>query len=332
MPTFITGATGLIGNKLAKNLADRGEIVHALCRKSADIRTLSHQNIRIFYGDITDIESVFKAIKECDSAYHLAAYARGYAKDKDLYYKINVSGTENVCTAALKNNVKKIVFTSTVVTFGPTGKQPQDETTSRNNNIFYTTYEHSKYLGEKIVDNFIQKGLNAIIVNPTRVFGPGLLNESNSVTIMIDMYLKGKMRTILGDGNAIGNYGFVDDVVEGHILAMEKGRIGEKYILGGENVTYNQFFDILSEVANKRFYQFKIPYIVALSFAGIEKIRAKLFNSYPLITPEWVRTFKLDWSYSCKKAEKELGYKITPLKTALKITIDWLNNKCGVKI
>ncbi len=330
MTIFITGATGLIGNKIATSLANKGEIVHVLCRKSADTSYLNHRNIKLFYGDITDIESIKKAIDGCSYAYHLAAYARGYAKNKDLYYKINVRGTENICNAALEYRIKKIVITSTVVTFGPTGKNPEDETKKRDNNVFYTTYEHSKYLGEKVVENYIQKGLNAVLVNPTRVFGPGLLNESNSVTIMIKMYLDGKMRTILGDGNGIGNYGFIDDVVNGHILSMEKGKIGEKYIIGGENVTYNQLFELISKISGKNFHQFKIPYIFAIGFASVEKLRADLFKSYPLITPEWVKTFRLDWAYSCKKAESELGYKITPLKDALKITIDWLNQKYGV--
>lgn len=327
MPIFITGATGLIGNKLAKVLSERNEVIHALCRKTADLSGLQHPNIKIFIGDVTDIQSVREAMRGCDLAYHLAAYARGYAKNIDLYHKINVEGTENICKVAFECNLKKIVFTSTIVTFGPTGKTPQDENTRRNSDVFYTTYEHTKYLAEKAVEKFINDGLNAVIVNPTRVFGPGLLNESNSVTIMIKMYLQGKMRTILGDGNSIGNYSFVDDVVNGHILAMEKGKIGEKYILGGENVTYNQLFAYISEVAEKKYFQFKIPYHIALGFASLEYIRAKFFNSYPLITPEWVRTFKLDWAYHSQKAEKELGYVITPLKQALKITIDWLKKQ-----
>lgn len=327
MPTFITGATGLIGSKLAKVLSENNEIVHALCRRTSDLSELKHPNIKIFFGDVTDIQSVKEAMKNCDTAYHLAAYARGYAKKMDLYYKINVDGTENVCKVALEYNLPKIVVTSTIVTLGPTGKSPQNEKTQRIDNVFYTTYEHSKYLAEKLVEKYIHNGLNALLVNPTRVFGPGLLNESNSVTIMIKMYLDGKMRTILGDGNGIGNYSFVDDVVNGHILAMKNGKIGEKYILGGENVSYNQLFSYISEISGKKFYQFKVPYAVALGFASLEYIRAKLFNSYPLITPEWVRTFKLDWAYHSQKAEKELGYTVTPLKEALRLTIEWLNNK-----
>lgn len=327
MPTFITGATGFIGNKLALKLANQGEIIHALCRKTSDISTLKHPNIKIFYGDVTESSKIFEAMQGCESAYHLAAYARGFAKDKDEYSRINVEGTKNICDAALKTGIKKIVITSTIVTFGPTGKISESETIKRDENVFYTTYEHSKFMGEKVVDEYIQKGLKAATVNPTRVFGPGLMNESNSVTIMIQMYMKGKMRAILGDGNGIGNYGYVDDMVDGHIAAMEKGRVGEKYILGGENVSYNQFFQMISEITGKRFFQFKIPYPVVIIFSKFEEIRAKLFGGNPLITPEWVKTFALDWVYTSKKAEQELGYKYTPLRESMRQTIDWLNKQ-----
>lgn len=327
MPIFITGSTGFIGNKLALKLAGQGETIHALCRRTSDVSTLKHPNIKIFYGDVNEYSKITEAMRGCEFAYHLAAYARGYAKDKNEYFRINVEGTKNICDAALKNGTKKIVITSTIVTFGPTGKNPESETIKRNENVFYTTYEHSKYLAEKVVEEYIKKGLNAVTVNPTRVFGPGLMNESNSVTIMIQMYLKGKMRAILGDGKGIGNYGYVDDMVAGHIAAMEKGRVGEKYILGGENVSYNHFFQLISEITGKRFFQFKIPYPVAITFSKFEEMRAKLFGGNPLITPEWVKTFALDWVYSSKKAEQELGYKYTPLRESMRQTIDWLNKQ-----
>jgi nucleoside-diphosphate-sugar epimerase len=331
MATFITGSTGFIGNKLANVLAQRGETVHALCRKTSDTSTLKHPNIKIFYGDVSELERVDEAMKGCDFAYHLAAYARSYSKDNQEYFKINVEGSKNVCRAALKYAVKKIVITSTVVVFGPTNHRLSDETIKRDEARFYTVYEHSKFVAEKTVGEFIKQGLPVTFVNPTRIFGPGLMNESNSVTIMIQMYLKGKMRTILGNGNGLGNYGFVDDVVKGHILAMEKGRVGERYILGGENISYNNFFRAINEVSGKKFFIFRIPYALALAFGKVEEIKAKLFNTYPLITPDWVRTFAIDWEYSNKKAETELGYKFMSFRDAIKITIDWLNKNQNKK-
>ncbi len=325
MPIFITGSTGFIGNKLAFKLAESGEIIHALCRASSDVRVLEHPNIKIFYGDVTDKESIMQAMSGCSQVYHLAAYAKSYAKDPSYYFKVNVDGTKYICESSLKFGVKKVVITSTVVTFGPTDKNENNEKIIRDDTVFYTTYEHSKFLAEKMVNTFIEKGLNVTTVNPTRVFGPGMLNESNSVTLMIQMYLKGKMRVLLGDGCGIGNYGYVDDIVQGHILAMEKGKIGEKYILGGENVSYNRLFEIISGITDKKFFQIKIPKKLAFIFANIESARAKYFNHYPLITPEWVETFSLDWIYSSKKAEAELGYVITPLSESLQETIKWLN-------
>lgn len=327
MAIFITGATGFIGNKLAITLSQSDEAIHALCRKTSDVSTLKHPNIKIFYGDVTELERIVEAMKGCEFVYHLAAYARSYSKDPQEYFRINVEGAKNICKAAQVCKIKKAVITSTVVTFGPTGQEPADETIKRDESKFYTIYEHSKYVAEKAVEDYIKEGLPATIVNPTRIFGPGLMNESNSVTIMIQMYLKGKMRTILGNGNGIGNYGFVDDVVHGYILAMEKGRIGEKYVLGGDNVSYNEFFRIISEVSGKKYLIFRIPYRLAILFGKIEQLKAKIFKTYPLITPEWVETFALDWSFSNHKAETELGYDVTPFRKAIKQTIDWLNKR-----
>jgi nucleoside-diphosphate-sugar epimerase len=165
-----------------------------------------------------------------------------------------------------------------------------------------------------------------VIVNPTRVFGPGYLTEGNSLTRLIDQYDRGRAPILPNLGRSVGNWVFVDDVVRGLILAMEKGRVGQKYILGGENASLKEFFRAIDRVTGRRHFQLPVLRLAPTAFAYFEKWRADWFGIYPRITPGWVRTFFADWPCSCQKAQRELGYQITPLDEGLRITCDWLQH------
>lgn len=323
MSIFITGATGFIGSHLAIECANKGEMVRVICRPTADVSALNHENIQILRGDINDVPSIEEAMHGCKYVYHLAAYARNWARDASIFFERNVQGLKNVLDVALRTSVDKVVFTSTSVTLGPSNSVLTNESTIRQVDCF-TEYEQSKFLAEKEALEYVQKGLNLVVVNPTRVFGPGLLNEGNSVTKMIQLYQAGKWRLILDDGRSVGNYVFIDDVVRGHLLAMKYGNRGERYILGGENVSYNDFFRILSEVSKSHYRMIHIPQWMALAVSNIEKFRAQLTDHYPLLTPGWVKTFLADWEFSTEKAQSHLGYTITPFHEALEKTVQWL--------
>ncbi|MCX6145414.1 MAG: NAD-dependent epimerase/dehydratase family protein [Ignavibacteriales bacterium] len=189
---------------------------------------------------------------------------------------------------------------------------------------YFTEYEETKTIAEREVLQFAAKGFPVVIVNPTRVYGPGKLTEGNSVSLMIDMYDRGKVPVLLNGGKDIGNYVLVDDLVRGHILAMEKGKIGERYILGGENASLRQLFQLVDEVSGKKHFQMNLPPKLAYLYSGIEKKKAEWLGLYPQITPGWVETFLQHWVYSPEKAERELGYTITPLKEGVRITYEWL--------
>ncbi len=163
-----------------------------------------------------------------------------------------------------------------------------------------------------------------VIVNPTRVFGPGRLTESNSGTLLIDRRARGLSPLLPNRGKNIGNWAFIDDVVEGLMLAMERGRIGERYILGGENVTLREFYQAIDEAAGRRRLTLPLLGFGAMCFARLEKLLADRFGIYPLITPGWVRTFFSDWAVSSAKAQRELGYQVTPLVESIKKTLQWL--------
>ncbi len=325
MHIFITGATGYIGNDLAKRLATEGNIVHALCR-SANTEVLQHPNIKIYNGDISDVESIQKAMQGCEQVFHLAAYARVWAKDMSTYFKLNVEGTKNVLDVAKQSGVQKIVFTSTGGTLGPSGNKPVTENDERIGEPF-TEYEASKTQAQALCMDYCNKyGMHIVIVNPPRVYGPGIITESNAVTRLIKLYMAGKWKIIPGDGKRTGSYVYIDDVINGHILAMQKGRSGERYNLGGFNASYIEFFDLLAKLTGKRISLIKLPVWVMMSAGNMIQLYTRLTGRPPLLTPPWIRKYYYDWNVSSEKAQRELGYSFTSLEDGLRKTIDWLKN------
>lgn len=234
-----------------------GHQVHTLCRPTANISSLKRDNIRILWGDVLDRSSVERAMKGCRRVYHLAAYARNWARDKTLFYDVNVGGLRNVLSAAVKMSVERVVFASSSLTLGPSNGSEVTEA-APSTGEYFTHYVHSKVLAEREVTSYRNEILEVVTVNPTRVFGPGLLTESNSVTRLIQWYVRGWWRLILGDGQATGNYVYAPDVIRGHIQAMETGQPGERYILGGSNVTLKtcSLFWALFPVNGKSLYPF----------------------------------------------------------------------------
>ena len=324
---FVTGGTGFIGTRLVNELIRKGHTVHVLSRPTSNIDGLGGEGIRLFVGDLENCDSIRKGMEDCQQVYHLAAYAKNWARDSTVYYRSNVDGFCDVCEVAKSLGVERMVFTSTFVTCGPAASGVVgDERRYCSEAECCTDYQSSKTIGEKQACEYAAQGFPVVIVNPTRVYGPGKLTEGNSVSRMIDLYDRGRFPFLLNHGVNVGNYAFVDDVVQGLILAMEKGRIGERYILGGENVSLKRLFKLIDEIGGKRHIQINVPPWVALIYSRWEEEMAKWIHHYPLITAGWVKTFLQDWTYSSVKAEKEFGYKITPLREGIRITLEWLRH------
>jgi farnesol dehydrogenase len=276
-------------------------------------------------GDILDRDSLIAGMRGCDGVFHLAGYAKNFAWKKETYWDINVGGLRNVVEAARQTGVKRIVWTSTMLTFGPTAKGVvADEETPRSRPDYLTHYEASKADAESLAAEYVAQGVDIVIVCPARVFGPGNLTEGNSLAQIIDQYDRGGAPVLLNAGRNVGNYVLVDDVVEGHILAMERGRTGEKYLLGGDNATLKEFFRTIDKVSGKRHFQFTIRWPAALGFAYIQLGMARAFGRYPKVTPPWVRLFMLDWAFTSAKAERDLGYRYTPLEEGVRKTYEWI--------
>ena len=283
-------------------------------------------------GDILDRDSLRRGITGCTEVFHLAAYARNWAEDPSLFFRLNVEGARNVFEVAVEAGVRRIVYTSTVVVFGPTprgvvGNEEMPRTTPR----FFTEYEESKVVAEREALQLTSKGFPIVVVHPTRAYGPGKLTEGNSVSLMFDQYDRGRFPALPGRGENVGNYVLVDDLVEGHVLAMEKGTVGERYILGGENTSLKGLLRLVDELTKRRHVQVGLPRSVAMLYAGFEKRKAEWFGVYPRITPGWVEMFLVDWAYSSAKAERELGYRITPLREGVRRTLDWLHRGSGAR-
>jgi farnesol dehydrogenase len=322
---FVTGSTGFIGTKLVNALVQRGDTVHALTRGSSNKDGLQHERIKLVTGDITDKSSLQRGMEGCSQVYHLAAYAKNWARNPDVFFLQNVVGMRNVFDAARSVGVNRVVFTSTIVTLGPTAPGVVgNEMMARITPKFYTEYEETKAVAEQEALRMAAEGFPVVIVNPTRVYGPGKLTEGNSVSLMIDMYDRGKVPVLLNHGVNVGNYVLVDDLVKGHILAMDKGRIGERYILGGENSSLKHFFELVDEVSGKKHFQANLPPGIAYIYSGFEKKKAEWLGLYPQITPGWVETFLQDWIYSPEKAQRELGFPVTPLKEGVRMTYEWI--------
>lgn len=324
MKIFVTGATGFIGSKLCMKLADFGHHVHALYRSESKASILSHPAIHLFKGDIMDCRSLKTAMDGCQQIYHTAAFTDVWIKDESRIYELNVTGTLNILNAALETGIKDIVISSTAGVFGPSYNGIEVTEKSIRQMDFFIEYERTKAIAEEKALGFANNGMNIRVVNPTRVYGPGVLNPSNSVTKLIASYIAGKWRIIPGDGNSVGNYVFIDDVVNGHLLAMKNGKSGEKYILGGDNISYSDFFNLLGEISGKRRLMLRVPLSSIFFASDLAMMVNMLTGVKPFITKGLIRKFNYNWRVNSQKAISDLGYKPTPLKECLTKTIDWI--------
>lgn len=332
MNCFLTGANGFIGLRLAELLSNEGHTVKCLVRSPEKFRKLSHyKGLKAVYGDLDNVSILEEGLRGCDTVFHLAAYAKPWSKDKSLSYRANVMGTENLLKASLKNGIKKFIFTSSAAVIGPSpGIEPIDEHFPRSV-PFFNEYEETKAEAEKLVRAFCINGMETVIVNPPRVYGPGPVNVSNSLTKMMKLYCKGKWRIMPGDGTCIGSYVLVDDVVRGHLLAALKGKPGERYILGGENLTFRQFFDTLGNVSGCKRKLLNFPVWLMVAIASVMEGQAYITGIPPLITKSWIKKYLNHWSLSSRKAMTELGYSITPFREGVRITLGWLKKNGELK-
>ena len=324
MAIFVTGATGFIGSKLCEQLAGDSEDVVAFCRS----KPYSFQNfpsVRIVRGDLKSQVDLVAGMQGCSGCIHLAGLASQWSRRRSDFYDVNVVGTKNVLHAATANGISKLVFVSTAGVFGPS---PPGKIINEDSPIpdkLGTHYERSKRQAELLVlDEVDRNRLDACIVCPTRVFGPGVLTEANGVTRIMQGYETGAWRLMPGDGASIGNYVFIEDVVLGLVKALRRGESGRRYILGGENLSFGQLFDLIAKFSVVRTRLKKVPYAAAMFYAQLQLAGAWLFGRKPVITPPFVRKYYRDYRIDCQRTQRELNYSPTPIDQAVQQTMRWL--------
>jgi dihydroflavonol-4-reductase len=317
---FLTGATGFIGSHVALELMDKGWRVRALRRSDTVHPMLLHTDIQWLRGDIRDYDQVYRAMASCDAVFHVAADYRLWARNPRDLYETNVNGTENVLKAALAHGVRRVVYTSSVGALGlnPDGS-PSNELTPVRLEDMVGHYKRSKFLAERKAEEFAASGLPLIIVNPSTPVGAGDLKPTPTGKIVVD-FLNGRMPAYLNTGL---NLVHVKDVARGHLLALEKGRIGEKYILGNRNLTLSEIFRMLQRISGIRAPRVRLPYTPILFLAYLALGLSKLTRKEPAIPFEGVKMARKYMFFDPAKAVQELGMPQTPVDAALEDAVTW---------
>ena len=321
MKIMITGATGYIGHNLAMAAARRNHLVNVLVRDIQSLFLPVHANIRVIKGDILDKVSVLHAMEGCNQVYHTAAMVAVWAKNSSEYFEVNIEGTRNVLEAALQCGIEKLVVTSTCGVIGPSLHEPMCETDPRIAG-FSVDYELSKKIGEDLAFQYARQGLNVVVVSPSKVFGPGNVSHSLTANAVIKRFLNNGFAIIPSPGTYKACFAYIDDVVNGHLLAMEKGRSGEKYILGGINISYRDFFDRIRSLSFCKGKIIQFSKAIVKVWAFLQQLRYRILGIPPQFPVKAVDILFSNYTFSSEKASRELGYKITPLDDALNKTIN----------
>ena len=322
MRIFVTGGSGFIGRALIKALAEQGHEVRVLTRQPDQLNPPPHPAITTIPGDLSEPPLLRKAMTGCQQVYHLAALARPWARQVDEFDRSNIEGTRNILQVSLEAGIKRMIHTSTVMATGPTDGFVADESTPLPRR-YLSHYQRTKAIAEEQVKEFVRKGLPAIIVRPSLVYGPGISKRAASFNQLLHAFLTGKPIMIPGNGRQRLNCVYLEDVVMGHLKAMEQGRIGECYILGGENITVDEIVILINKTMGIKRKIMHIPYWTAKVAGLIDETRARIIGGTPLITWSSVETYRHSWTCSSKKAMRELGYQPRLLKEGLKPTLQW---------
>lgn len=320
MKVFVTGATGFIGASIVRELLKDGCHVRVLARPGSDRRNLAGLDVEICEGDLRDRQSLEHSLAGCEVLYHAAADYRLWTRTPAAMYAANVDGTRNILEAALRRGILKVVYTSSVGTLGNPGNgTPGTETTPVSFADMVGHYKKSKFLAEREAEAFIARGLPLVIVNPSTPVGPHDVKPTPTGKIIVD-FLNRKMPAYLDTGLNIID---VEDCARGHLLAARHGRIGEKYILGHENLTLREIFALLAKLTGIPAPRVRLPHAPILMAAYVNEALAKLTGKEPLIPLAGVQMAKKFMFFESSKATGELGLQRRPAVDALRRAVEW---------
>ncbi|WP_263365620.1 hopanoid-associated sugar epimerase [Edaphobacter bradus] len=321
MRVFITGATGFVGAHVARRYASEGASLRLLTRKTSKLDGLAGLNADVVTGDLREPEGLRTALTGCDTLVHVAADYRLWVRDPEEMYAANVEGTRELLRLARETGVQRVVYTSSVATMGfKTDGTIVNEDTPVSIDDMIGHYKRSKFLGEQEAIKAARDGQHVMILNPTTPIGPGDWKPTPTGRIIVD-FLNRKFPAYVDTGLNLVD---VDEVARMHVVALDRGRPGERYILGGENLTLKQILDRMSAITGLPSPTRKVPHAVAMGFAFFdENITGRLLGKEPRATVEAVRMGKKMMFASSAKAEQELGFKVLPIYNALRSAIEW---------
>jgi farnesol dehydrogenase len=317
---LITGGTGFLGVHLVKRLNSLGHNLKLLIRENSNISKFQDlKGIDYLIGDVSNIETLYNAVDGVDLIYHLAAYTRMWAKNKNVFEETNIKGTENIAKIALEKGIK-IIYVSSFIALGATPVNPVDETFESEEGLFLD-YAKTKFQAKKIIRDYAQDGLNVIIFYPGIIYGPGDFNIFGQTLYDIT---RDKFLGCPGKGNTIGSFVYVDDIIEVIIRVIDRNDLkGKEFILGGTNIKIKDWMNLISKIAGNKKDPRHFPMRLALFYGWLCEVKTKITKKMPYINRPTIKMINHNWAYSSDKAIKALNYEITPLEVGLQETIAW---------
>jgi dihydroflavonol-4-reductase len=324
MPAFLTGATGFLGSHVARALAEQGADLRLLVRASSNTKNIDDINADRVTGDLRDPASLERGTAGCDVIFHVAADYRLWVRDSDEMYCSNVEGTRAIFEAARKNKVRRVVYTSSVATMGFTSNgQPADENSPVSVENMIGPYKRSKFMAEQVAIEAARSGIDVVIVNPTTPVGERDIKPTPTGRIVVD-FLKKRFPAYVDTGLNLVD---ATECARGHIAALEKGRTGERYILGGENLTLKQILDKLAAITGLPSPKIRVPYVLALATGVVDElVTGRIRGHEPRATIDAVRMGRKKMFVTSAKAERELGWKCVPVDDSLRRAVDWFRS------
>ena len=321
MLAFVTGATGFVGSHVARVLAEQGADLRLLVRVGSDTRNIDGLNAERVVGDLRDPVSIERGMAGCDTVFHVAADYRLWVRDPEQMYQSNVEGTRTILEAARKNGVRRVIHTSSVATMGFTSNgHLADEDSPVKLESMIGPYKRSKFMAEQLALKAGGSGMDVVVVNPTTPVGEQDIRPTPTGRIVVD-FLKKKFPAYVDTGLNLVDVG---ECARGHATALEKGRSGERYILGGENLTLKQILDKLAAITGLPSPKVRVPYVMALATGVVdEMVTGRLLGREPRATIDAVRMGRKKMFVSSAKAERELGWSPSPVDGALRRAVEW---------
>lgn len=325
---LVTGATGFVGGHLAALLTRRGEKVRVLCRKTSSLKNLETLLVEPVIGDLQDQESLVGAMQGCRQVYHAAADYRLWSPDPSELYLNNLIGTRNMLEAARRTKIQRMVYTSTVGALGFTSDgTPADEETPVSLGDMIGHYKRSKFMAEEEVHAAADDGFPVVIVNPSTPVGSGDLKPTPTGQLIVQ-FLNGQMPAYMDTGLNLVD---VEDVAQGHLSAMEKGKTGERYILGNRNLTLYQILEILSRISGRPVPKTRLPWIAAMGIAAVCTGVSRITKTPPFVSLEAACISRKKMFFDASKAVRSLDFPQTPVEQALEKAVRWFRDNGYVK-